>query len=200
MISDVESLRSVYGAPAERALAKQLDRLDAHCLRFLEFSPMMLLATCDGSRVDVSPKGDAPGFVRPDGSGSVLVPDWPGNNRLDGLENILRNPRVGMIFLIPGMRETLRINGRATIHDEETMRAPFETRGRLPLTVLRVEVEEVFLHCAKAFMRSRLWEPESWPVPEARPKAGEILRDHVADKAPAITDDEITARYEKVLY
>jgi PPOX class probable FMN-dependent enzyme len=200
MITDVDALRAHYGAASERALKKQLGHLDAHCVRFLELSPMMLLATSDGARLDVSPKGDAPGFVRPDGPGAVLVPDWPGNNRLDGLENILRHPQVGLIFLIPGLRETLRINGRASIHDEAEMRARFETRGRLPLTVLRVEVEEVFLHCAKAFMRSRLWEPESWPARAALPKGGEILRDHIADGAPALSDEEITARYAPTLY
>jgi PPOX class probable FMN-dependent enzyme len=200
MITDEAALRALYGPPSQGALDKQLDRLDAHCRRFLAASPLCLLATSDGARLDVSPKGDAPGFARAEGERAVLIPDWPGNNRLDGLTNLLAHPRAGLIFLIPGMRETLRVNGPAAIHDEEAVRAPFETRGRLPITVLRVEAEEVFLHCAKAVLRSRLWEPETWPEREARPQAGEMLRDHIGDGRAAESDDAIAARYADSLY
>ncbi len=201
MITDVEALRATYGQPMERAVAKQLSRLDAHCVRFLALSPMVMIATCDGERVDVSPKGDGPGFAKPEGDGAVLIPDWPGNNRVDGYENILRNPQAGLIFMIPGLKETLRINGRASIHDEEAVRARFETRGRLPITVLRVEAEEVFLHCAKAFLRSRLWDPASWPEKDALPSPGQMFKDHMQLPGMIVEEaDAMHARYEPTLY
>ena len=201
MIADADSLRALYGAPHPRAVAKQIDRLDRHCLDFLSLSPMLLLATTDGTHVDVSPKGDAPGFVQAAGARALLIPDWPGNNRLDGYLNILANPRVGLIFLIPGVRETLRVNGPATIHDDEALRARFQTRGRLPITVLRVETEEVFLHCAKAFLRSRLWEPDAWPDRSGLARASEILRDHAgAGDGPVESEAEMIARYSQQLY
>lgn len=200
MITDAAQLRAHYGQPMQRALDKQLAQLDKHCLRFLELSPMVFIATCDGTRVDVSPKGDGPGFVHADGEHAVLIPDWPGNNRLDGYENILKNPQVGLIFVIPGMRETLRINGRAAIHDEESARAPFETKGRLPLTVLRVEADEVFLHCAKSFLRSRLWDSSTWLERAELPDPGEIFKDHMGTDGPAEAAEVMHARFEKTLY
>ncbi|MFO7854816.1 MAG: pyridoxamine 5'-phosphate oxidase family protein [Paracoccaceae bacterium] len=200
MIRDAETLRALYGPVNERAAKKVIDRLDRHCLDFLAASPFMLLATTDGVRVDVSPKGDAPGFVQADGERAILIPDWPGNARIDGLTNVLAHPRVGTIFMIPNVRETLRINGPAEIHDDEAMRARFETRGRLPITVLRVETEEVFTHCSKAMMRSHLWRPETWP--QERPVAGlyDIIKDHAAMPVPEITEAEMLERFERQLY
>ena len=200
MIEDVDALRAIYGQPMERAVKKQHDRLDRHCLRFLELSPMVMIATCDGERVDVSPKGDGPGFVKADGDHAVLIPDWPGNNRLDGYENILRNPQAGLLFLIPGLRETLRVNGRASIHADEALRARFETRGRLPITVLRVEAEEVYLHCAKAFLRSRLWDPASWTEKAELPRPGQMFKDQIGLEGPVEEAEAMHARYEKTLY
>ena len=199
MITDLDTLRDVYGEPSQRVLDKELNHLDRHCLRFLELSPFCMVATSDGTTVDVSPKGDGPGFAKVDGN-AVLLPDWPGNKRLDGYRNVLKNPHVGLIFLIPGLRETLRINGPATIHEEEAVRARFETRGRLPITVLRVEAAEVFLHCAKAFLRSRLWEVESWPAKAELPKAGEMFKDHLKLDGPAQQDEEIHDALAKTLY
>ena len=183
MITDETALRALYGEPGEHAKNKQITGIDAHCVKFLSLSPFLLLATSDGVRQDVSPKGDAPGFVQVEDDRAVLIPDWPGNNRLDGYTNILKNPQAGLLFLIPGMKETLRINGRASIHDEVSLRARFETRGRLPITVLRVSADEVFLHCAKSVLRSQLWSPETWPEKGALPKPGDIFRDHM--KLPA---------------
>jgi PPOX class probable FMN-dependent enzyme len=193
-------LREIYGAASPRALAKELDRLDGHCLDFIAASPFLLLATSDGERIDVSPKGDAAGFVRVDAEGRLLIPDWPGNARLDGLRNILKAPQVGVIFLIPGVRETLRVNGAAEILDEAAARRPFARGGRLPLTVLRVTPREAFVHCAKAFLRSGLWEPATWP--EARPVApmGEMLRDHARLTGEVEDDAAMIARYRGALY
>jgi hypothetical protein len=184
-ILDEASLRALYGAPSARAVAKQIDRLDRHCIAFLAQSPMLFMASGDGARLDVSPKGDAPGFVQAQGETHLLIPDWPGNRRIDGLRNILADPQVALIFVIPGAQDTLRINGRAEIHDDAGLRACFETRGKLPITVLRVAVEEVFMHCPKAFMRASLWSPETWPAPADRPSMAAILKDHARlDVAP----------------
>jgi hypothetical protein len=184
-ITDEASLRALYGAPSARAAAKQIDRLDHHCVAFLARAPMLFMATGDGARLDVSPKGDAPGFVQAQGESHLLIPDWPGNRRIDGLRNIIANPQVALIFVIPGAQDTLRINGRAEIHADADLRARFETRGKLPITVLRVAVEEVFMHCPKAFMRAALWSPETWPAPADRPSMAAILKDHAKlDVAP----------------
>ncbi len=114
-IESVEKLREIYGDPSPRAAAKVIDRIDRHCEALIAASPMVFIATGDGARLDVSPKGDAPGFVKPDGPKALLIPDWPGNNRIDGLTNLIADPRVGLIFVIPGLRETLRVNGTASI-------------------------------------------------------------------------------------
>ena len=192
-------LREIYGPATPRALAKQLDRIDTHCRSFIAASPFLLMSTSDGDRLDVSPKGDRPGFVVVEDDRHLLIPDWPGNSRIDGMRNILAHPRVGLIFLIPAVRETLRLNGAATIHDDPELLAACALKGRLPLTVIRIAVEEVFLHCAKALLRSKLWQPETWP--ETRPVAtmSEIMLDHAGIKDPAESDEDMTARYLGIL-
>lgn len=198
-ITSEARLRKIYGAPTPRAAAKQIDRLDAHCRAFIAASPFLVMATSDGTRVDASPKGDRPGFVVVENETRLLVPDWPGNSRIDGLRNILAHPRVGLIFLIPGVRETLRVNGRATIHDAPELLALCAHQERLPLTVTRVAVEEVFLHCAKAFLRAKLWQPETWPASRPIPPMGEMIRDHAGFDGPAESEAESLARYRKAL-
>jgi PPOX class probable FMN-dependent enzyme len=159
----------------------------------------VLVATSDGARLDVSPKGDRPGFVVVEDDRHLLIPDWPGNARIDGMRNLLAHPGIGLIFLIPAVRETLRINGTASIHDDPELLERCALKGRLPLTVLRVTVEEVFLHCAKALLRSKLWQPETWP--ESRPVAtmSEIMREHSGVRDPAESDQDMTARYLELL-
>lgn len=198
-ITSEARLREIYGPPGARAAAKQIDRLDRHCRAFIAASPFLVMASSDGSRLDVSPKGDRPGFVLVEDARHLLIPDWPGNSRIDGLRNILAHPGVGLVFLIPGVRETLRVNGRATIHDEPELLARCANRGRLPLTVLRVAVDEVFLHCAKAFLRSKLWEPETWPATRPVPAMGEMIRDHAGLDAPAEDEAETAARNARAL-
>ncbi|MCL5776709.1 pyridoxamine 5'-phosphate oxidase family protein [Limibaculum sp. FT325] len=193
-------LREIYGEAHPRAAAKVIGRLDAHCRAFVAASPFVVVATSDGTRLDASPKGDRPGFVQVEGERALLIPDWPGNSRIDGLRNILVHPRAGLIFLIPGVRETLRVNGPATIHDESAMRARFARDGRLPLTVLRVEAEEVFLHCAKAFLRSALWDPASWPAARPVPTMAEMLRDHCDLEGEPEPEEAMLARYRAALY
>ena len=192
-------LREIYGPAMPRSVAKQLDHVDGHCRAFIATSPFVLMATSDGTRLDVSPKGDRPGFVVVEDDRHLLIPDWPGNARIDGLRNILAHPHVGLIFLIPAVRETLRVNGAAAIHDDPELLERCAHKGRLPLTVIRIAVEEVFLHCAKALLRSKLWQPETWP--DARPVAtmSEIMLDHAGIKDPAESDEDMTARYLDIL-
>ena len=181
-ITTAEGLRRHYREASGRAVQKQLDHLDKHCRRFIELSPFVLIgSTGDAGHADVSPRGEAPGFVHVLDEHRLAIPDRPGNNRLDTLTNLLTQPEVGLLFLIPGVDETLRINGCAAIHDDDDLRAPFEVKGRLPATVLVVTVAEAYLHCAKALMRSRLWDPDARIERSALPTIGEMLRDQIAD-------------------
>lgn len=199
-IETEDDLLALYGPVHPLAAAKEIDHLDKHCRAWLAATPFVLLATNDGARLDVSPKGDAPGFVHVEDDKHILIPDWPGNNRIDGLRNIIRDPQVALIAVIPNVKETLRIAGRATIHDDEALRRPFETRGKLPITVTRIEVEEVFLHCPKAFMRSKLWEPDTWPERSVVPSLGEIIKDHGEVDGPPETPEAQEKRSLAQLY
>lgn len=159
LVTSVDELRELTGEPREVSLRKELSALDEHCRAFIAHAPFVLIGTssADG-RCDVSPKGDAPGFVRVLDDRTVLIPDRPGNRRFDGLRNILENPHVGLLFLIPNVQETLRINGRACIIRDEQLLAEMEARGKAPVFGIGVEIEECFLHCPKAFIRSSLWD------------------------------------------
>jgi PPOX class probable FMN-dependent enzyme len=199
-ITDEAELRALYGEMHPRAAKKVIDRLDGHCRAFISASPFVLIATTDGTRLDVSPKGDPAGSVVVEDDRHVLIADRPGNNRIDGLLNILRHPRVGTIFLIPGVRETLRVNGRGTIHAEPELLERCRMKGGLPITVLRIEVEEVFLHCAKALLRSRLWEPASWPAERPVPVMSDMIRDHIGEDLAHEPDEAMVKRYATMLY
>ncbi|HEY3107946.1 MAG TPA: pyridoxamine 5'-phosphate oxidase family protein [Chloroflexota bacterium] len=172
-------LRAIVGEPTERAVNKQIDRLDEHCRSIIAASPFMLLGTASATGwCDVSPKGDAPGFVRVLDERTLAIPDRPGNKRLDSLRNIVQNPRVGLLFVVPGKGETLRVNGRATIVRDEPLLASLAFEGKRPLLAVVVEVEEAFAHCSKAFIRSHLWQPESWPDSSALPSIAQMVMDH----------------------
>lgn len=199
-ITTTDELRALYAEPRERSRRKVLPALDIHCRTFIGLSPLVMLASfgADG-RADVTPRGDAPGFVGVEEDGALLIPDRPGNNRLDTLTNLLANPAIGLLFLIPGVDETLRVNGRAEIRDDAELLARFVVDGRAPVTVLRVAVEEAYIHCAKAFMRSRAWDPDSFLPRERLPSMGEILRDQLG-MATAETQAEMLERYRATLY
>jgi PPOX class probable FMN-dependent enzyme len=203
-ITDIDSLRAISGAPNPRSVAKQLDRLDRHCLRLVGMSPFVLLATCGADDLcDVTPRGDAPGFVAAPDDRTLLIPDRPGNNRLDSLLNILHRPGVGLLFLVPGIDETLRVNGIAEIRRDPDLLERFSVDGRPPRTVLRVEVREAYLHCGKAFMRSRLWDPTTRVDRAAVPSMGEMLRDQVGERLGISTGEsqaEMLERYKATLY
>ncbi len=198
-ITSVAQLRALYGEPSAVALAKQIPALDDYCRRFIARSPFLVLASAHDTQVDASPKGDLPGFVQVDDAGHLLIPDWPGNRRIDGLSNIVANPWVGILFMIPNVRETLRVNGHAVIHEEPELTARFDRDGRRPITVLRVAPQEVFLHCAKAFMRSHLWEPDTWPARSELPGMVEMLRAHTQTTAYA-DEAAMQARLNSTLY
>ncbi len=199
-ITSETRLREIYGPPIPRSVTKEIDRLDIHARAFIAKSPFLLLSSSDGIRIDVSPKGDRPGFVVVEDDERLLIPDWPGNSRIDGLRNVLMHDHVGLIFLIPSVRETLRVNGRATIHEEPELLEQCALMGRLPLTVLRVAVEEVFLHCAKALLRSHLWQADTWPETRPIPTMSEMIRDMAGDPEIAYeSDSAMTERYLGIL-
>jgi PPOX class probable FMN-dependent enzyme len=163
-ITSEQELRDLYGHPGERAVAKERPVLNADCRAFIAHAPFLVMgpAGADG-RCDVSPKGDAPGFVHVLDERHLAIPDRLGNNRLDGLRNILENGHVGLIFFIPGREDTLRVNGRARIARDEALLERLAVSGKRPVTALVVEVEQAFMHCARAFKRAGLWEPARWP-------------------------------------
>ena len=196
MIESVEALRSLYPQPKPRALAKQLDRLDVYCRRFIGLSPFLVLATAgpDG-RIDASPRGGAPSFVRVVDDTTLHLPDTLGNNRLDSYANIVQTGRCGTIFFIPGMDETLRVNGRAVLRDEPELLAPFGDARHPPRLVVEIRVEEAFLHCAKALMRSRLWGTEHRIDRSLFPSISQMIKAQSGSPEPAETQAETLARY-----
>jgi PPOX class probable FMN-dependent enzyme len=179
VITSEEQLRDIFGWPAERAVKKELQQLDKHCRAIIEKSPFVLFASSDGTKCDVSPKGDEPGFVQVLDDKTVAIPDLPGNSRLDTLSNFIANPQVGMLFMVPGMNETLRINGRVTLVRDAELLESMSVGGKLPKLAIVVNVEEVFTHCPKAFIRSSLWNNETWSARSEIASYAEILRDHV---------------------
>jgi PPOX class probable FMN-dependent enzyme len=198
-IDGKDALRRIYKNPNPRSVKKEIAFLDRHCLRFVELSPFCVLATCGESGGDVSPRGGPPGFVKAIDPTTLVVPDFPGNNRLDSLENILENGRVGLLFLVPGVDETLRVNGRASIDTDMTLRELGRVDGKLPIAVLRVRVEQAYLHCAKALMRSALWDPATYVDRATLPSMGEMLRDQI-NWHMAETQEEMIERYKETLY
>lgn len=200
-IETVDQLRTAYPQPSEMVRKKQLSALETHCKRIVSLSPMVLVGTSDAhGGQDVTPRGGEPGFVQVIDDRTLAMPDWPGNNRLDTLTNLLERPGVGLLFLVPGLDETLRINGKVEIRDDEDLRQRFETSGKIPRTVLLVKVEEAYLHCAKAFMRSKLWSPESRIERDALPSIGQMIKDQLSLDGPVQSRAEMTERYAKVLY
>jgi len=179
-ITTLEELRALMGEPSELARKKQIDHLDAHCREYIAHAPFLLIGTADAAgRCDVSPKGDLPGFVKVLDETHLAIPDRVGNNRLDGMRNILHNPHVGLIFLIPGREDTLRVNGRAWIVEDPAILEAMIVQGKRPPFAIGVEVEEVFMHCPRAFMRAGLWKPERWPDVAAVPSMAAMLWDQL---------------------
>ena len=203
VVTDEKDLRTLLGNPSEVAIRKQIARLDEHCRAFIAHAPFMLLATSDAhGRCDVSPKGDPAGFVRVLDDTHLVIPDRPGNKRLDGMGNILSNPHVGLLFLVPARGETLRVNGRACITRDPDLLGTMAVDGKVPSLAIGVEVEEVFLHCAKAFKRSGLWEPARWPDISGLVSSARIFHDQVKIPGMSVEDYErrLATGYKTGLY
>lgn len=205
IIADESALRALYGEPGRLALLKEQDHLDENCRHFIELSPFLCLATsgADG-RADNSPRGDAPGFVEVADEKTLLLPDRPGNNRIDSLANIVHRPDVGLLFFIPGFTETLRINGRARLSTAPDLLARFTVDGRLPKLVVVITVDEAFLQCSKALIRSRLWEEDAKVDRTTLPTLGRMIADVVDARASKATvksyDDLIDRNIRDELY
>ena len=206
-IRSAAALRALFGRAEGLAVSKSLTRLDRHCREFIARSPFLCIGTtsADG-RADVSPRGDPPGFVQVIDDRTIAIPDRPGNNRLDTMSNIVANPSVGLIFLIPGFDDTLRINGKATITRDPDLLACAAVNGKAPKVVIRVAVEEAFLHCAKAFRRSRLWDPASRVDRTTMPSLARMILEQTAgEKKPdeaevAACDTLIEEDYKTSMY
>jgi PPOX class probable FMN-dependent enzyme len=179
IVTSEDDLRAVVGHPPDHSLAKAIDVIDDHCRRFIAHSPFVFVASASaGGRVDVSPKGDVAGFVKVLDERTLAIPDRPGNRRIDTFRNVLQNPNVGLIFVIPGITYTLRVSGKAMIVRDADLRQSMAVRGKLPEHVLVVDVEHVLGHCPKCMIRSGLWEAASWPDTTDLPSFAEMLRAH----------------------
>ena len=200
-ITSEQQLRKIYKQPKGRAVTKQLDHLDQHTLSFINLSPFCIVATYgEDGLADATPRGGKPGFVQCPNDKTLLIPDWPGNNRIDSLENILCNQGIGLVFLIPGIKETLRVNGLAEIINDSELQNRFLEQDRLPISVIRVDIDEVYLHCSKALIRSKLWDADSIQPRSELPSMGEILKDQTGDHGTIETQQEMEARISKMLY
>jgi PPOX class probable FMN-dependent enzyme len=200
-IHSTQQLEALYGQPVPRSLVKELDHLSEHYRRFIERSPFVVLASCGEEGLDCSPRGDPPGFVRVQDARTVLIPDRRGNNRIDTLRNIVRDPRVSLLFLIPGIGETLRINGRAEIRVDRLLLESFEMKGALPRSVLKVSVERVYFQCQKALVRSHLWDESARAARGEVPTAGDFLAEiSKGDFDGASYDRDYPEHMKKTIY
>jgi PPOX class probable FMN-dependent enzyme len=175
IITTLEELEALYGLPAETSTAKVADRVTPHYRAFIDAAPFAVLATCGPEGLDCSPRGDRPGFVRVADERTLLVPDRRGNNRVDSLRNVVRDPRVALLFLIPGAGNTLRVNGRAHLTTDPELLASFAVNGQPPRSVIVVTAEAVYFQCARAVVRSDLWNPVKHVDPDSLPTPGQIL-------------------------
>jgi PPOX class probable FMN-dependent enzyme len=203
VVTSKEELRSVIGEPSKRAEDKVITKLDHHAQKLIKHSPFIVLSTSnqDGT-CDASPKGDAPGFVHIIDEKHIIIPERPGNKRVDSIQNILSNPHVGLLFFIPGMEETLRINGKAFIIRDKKWLEKMVANNKTPQLGIVVEIEEIFMHCAKAFIRSNLWNPITWPERKSLPTMAEVLKEHaqLKDITVDVIEESLKESYTKRLY
>lgn len=205
-VTDETALRALFPAQTPLAIHKCIDALDVHAQDFIRRSPFVCLGTqnADG-KADVSPRGDPAGFVRILDAKTLAIPDRPGNNRLDSQTNILANPRVGLLFLIPGFDETLRVNGDASLVTDPELLASMKVRDRMPALAIVVRIREVFMHCAKALRRSRLWDPAHFQDRALMPSLSKIILDQTSgapedESEMRQIDEALEATYEKTMY
>lgn len=195
-VKTVEELSHLYGPASKRALQKQLSSLEVHSIKFLALSPFAVLASYDkNGEVDSSPRGGEPGFVKVVNNRQIAIPDARGNNRLDTLINIVETGRVACIFLIPGVDETLRINGRAHLSVDPAELELYADQKNPPKSIIKIDIEDVYLHCAKAIMRAKLWEASSLVERNVLPSMGKMIADQIGDTLPQETQQAMLARY-----
>lgn len=200
-IENAGRLRETYGAPSDRSLKKQLSRLDKHCRDFIARSPFVVIASADTSgRCDASPKGDAPGFVRVMNDETLLIPDRLGNNRVDTLGNLVTRPGIGLIFFVPGINETLRVNGRARVTTNPALLDPLAVNGKVPRSGILVAAEEIYFHCGKALIRSDLWNPDKQIGHSDFPSLGRILADQIGGISVEESERYTAESYKTRLY
>lgn len=200
-ITSVEQLEALYGQPKGGALFKEIDYISDHYRAFIEAAPFVVLASVGPEGLDTSPRGDPAGFVRVVDRHTVLIPDRRGNNRLDTLKNIVRDPRVALLFLIPGVGETLRINGRAELTTDPDLCESFAINGKAPRSIIRVTAERVYFQCQKALVRSRLWDPAAQVEHSTLPTAGTIIEALAPEPFDGKSYDENYPEYMKqVIY
>src|SRR5579871_5206515 len=193
LVSDTAELAALYNPARERSIRKQIDHLDEHCRAFIAASPLVIIGTQGkgpAGAADTSPRGDSPGFVKVMDDHTLLIPDRPGNNRLDNLRNLVQNPIVGLLFVVPGISETFRVNGEAVISRDPALLELFAVQGKMPRTVLAVTVKEAYMHCSKALLRADLWNPGNFVPPGILPSFGTILAAHTGGFVDAKTLDE----------
>jgi PPOX class probable FMN-dependent enzyme len=201
VIETEQQLRAMYLPAKERAVKKQMPRLDAHCKNFLTHVRFAVLSTCDAEgNMDASPRGGEAGFIKVIDDNTVIIPDWTGNNRLDTFSNIIDTGSIGAIFLVPGVDEALRINGKASLRNDEAFTSLCEVNGRFPKLVVHIAVKEAYLHCAKAIMRGQLWASEAQVERKALPTMNEMLRDQIGQSEPAEPQEVMRARHATELY
>ena len=200
-ISSIDQLESIYGPANPRSLTKEIDYISDHYRAFIDASPFAMIASVADEGVDCSPRGDPAGFVRVVDRHTVMIPDRNGNNRVDTLRNIVRDGRCALLFLVPGVGETMRINGRAELSIEPDLLASFEMQGKLPRCVIVVHVERVYFQCSKALARSKLWDPEAQVPRSALPSTGQMIKALSQEEFDAKAYDEnYPAHMAKTIY
>nr|WKF60537.1 hypothetical protein HUO10_005058 [Paraburkholderia busanensis] len=201
MLTTIEQLEAIYGQPQERAVRKEIPYINEDYRAFIEVAPFVVLATAGPEGLDCSPRGDTPGFVRVIDEHTLALPDRPGNNRIDSLRNVIVQPQLALLFVIPGVGESLRVNGRGRITSEDKWLDSFAVEGKLPRTVLLIDVEAVYFHCSKALVRSKLWDPSRHVERSRLPSAGQMhQRINGAHFDAASYDRELAERVRTTLY
>ncbi|MCS3507751.1 pyridoxamine 5'-phosphate oxidase family protein [Achromobacter sp. JUb104] len=201
LVTNPAALQALYGEPGEASLKKEVDHVHPHYRAFIEAAPFAMLATCGPDGLDASPRGDPAGFVVVEDEKTLLLPDRRGNNRMDSLLNVLADPRVALLFLVPGVGETLRVNGTARISVDPALLERFAMDGKLPRSVLIIDVQTVYFQCSRALLRSRLWDPATQVPRSALPSTGRILSDLTAGTFDGVAyDRDLPARVAGTLY
>ena len=201
IVRDEAELAGVYDPALERSVRKQMDHLDEHCRALIAASPMVIVGTQAGNVADNSPRGDFAGFVKVVDDHTLVIPDRRGNNRLDSLRNIVRNPAVGLLFLIPGISETFRVNGDAVISRDPALTGQFAVDGKAPRTVIVVKVREAYIHCSRALVRADLWNPAKHADRSTVPSFGTVMAKHTSGFVEAkALDEEARTRVPVTLY